>query len=145
MNVNTVNGSGGLKMADSEMCFPKTWEEFRKQYQIVDTEKVYTNGVEMIPTFRVEQWLDYMESVKRSQQLKQNKMEQVAAMFGKIIGDYVYIRDGDKPKRRYLIIDSGLYRCDGVISSKYECYIKYKTAPKMLMKLLVGKAVIVDD
>lgn len=77
--------------------------------------------------------------------MAENHMVEVAKMFGKIIGDYVYISDGDKPKRRYLIIDSGLYRCDYVIGSKYEGYIKYKPAPKMLMKLLVGKAVIVDE
>lgn len=67
-------------MADNNMCFPKTWEEFRKQYRIVDTEKVYTNGAEMIPTFRVKQWLDHMES-------EQNRMAQVAQMFGKELGE----------------------------------------------------------
>ncbi len=67
-------------MAENKMCFPETWEEFRKQYRIVDTEKVYTNGAEMIPTFRVKQWLDHMES-------EQNKMEQVAALFGKKLGE----------------------------------------------------------
>ena len=75
-------------MTENEMCFPETWEEFRKQYRIVDIEKVYTNGIEMIPTFRVKQWLDHMESVKHSQQSEQNKMAQVATVnnFDKLIG-----------------------------------------------------------
>ena len=82
-------------MAESEMCFPETWEEFKKQYQIIDTEKVYTNGVEMIPTFRVEQWLDHMESVKHSQQSEQNKMAQVAQMFGKELGEEFTVKFKD--------------------------------------------------
>lgn len=44
-------------MAD-KMTFPATFKEFAEQYKIVDKEEVYTNGVELIPIFRVEQWLD---------------------------------------------------------------------------------------
>lgn len=40
------------------MTFPATFKEFAEQYKIVDKEEVYTNGVELIPIFRVEQWLD---------------------------------------------------------------------------------------
>jgi peptide methionine sulfoxide reductase MsrA len=90
-------------MAENEMCFPETWEEFRKQYRIVDTKKVYTNGIEMIPTFRVEQWLDHMESVMRSQQSEQNKMAQVAQMFGKKLGEqFSIIRYGKRYDARFL-------------------------------------------
>lgn len=41
------------------MTFPETFEEFAEQYKIVDTEEVYTNGTELIPIFRVEQWLEH--------------------------------------------------------------------------------------
>ena len=44
-------------MAD-KMTFPATFKEFAEQYKIVDKEEVYTNGAELIPIFRVEQWLD---------------------------------------------------------------------------------------
>ena len=40
------------------MTFPATFKEFAEQYKIVDKEEVYTNGIELIPIFRVEQWLD---------------------------------------------------------------------------------------
>ena len=42
-------------MADV-MMFPDTVEEFMEQYKIVDREHVYTNGTELVPIFRMEQW-----------------------------------------------------------------------------------------
>jgi len=41
------------------MVFPKTWEEYKKSYGIRDDKEVYTNGSLLIPTFRVEQWLEH--------------------------------------------------------------------------------------
>ena len=41
------------------MMFPATFDEFAEQYKIVDSEEVYTNGTELIPIFRVKQWLEY--------------------------------------------------------------------------------------
>ena len=42
------------------MTFPETWEEFEKAWGITDTEHVYTNGAELIPSFRVKQWLNHI-------------------------------------------------------------------------------------
>ena len=47
-------------MADL-MTFPKTFDEFAEMYKIVDKHEVYTNGTELIPIFRVKQWLDHKE------------------------------------------------------------------------------------
>ena len=44
------------------MTFPKTWEEFERSYGFTDKDKVYTNGARLIPSFRVEQWLEHMET-----------------------------------------------------------------------------------
>ena len=44
-------------MAD-RMDFPATVEEFMEQYKITDTEGVYTNGIELVPIFRMKQWFD---------------------------------------------------------------------------------------
>ncbi len=44
------------------MTFPATFDEFAEQYKITDTEKVYTNGSELIPIFRVRQWLEHQEN-----------------------------------------------------------------------------------
>jgi hypothetical protein len=41
------------------MCFPETFAEFAEQYKITDSEQIYTNGTELIPIFRVEQWLEH--------------------------------------------------------------------------------------
>jgi hypothetical protein len=45
------------------MTFPKTFDEFAEQYKITDTKQVYTNGTEMIPIFRVKQWLEHTAGV----------------------------------------------------------------------------------
>lgn len=52
-------------MMYERMIFPKTWEEYEKQYGFTDTEQVYTNGARLIPSFRVKQWLCHMESLRR--------------------------------------------------------------------------------
>ena len=44
--------------------FPDTAEEFMEQYKIVDTEQVYTNGVELIPIFRMKQWLEHLKDIE---------------------------------------------------------------------------------
>lgn len=49
------------------MEFPNTWEEFEKSYGFVDIKEIYTNGSRLIPSFRVEQWLDH---IKRMEQKK---------------------------------------------------------------------------
>lgn len=45
-------------MIGNIMTFPDTWEKFVESYKIVDTEHIYTNGAELIPVFRVEQWME---------------------------------------------------------------------------------------
>ncbi len=42
------------------MTFPNTVEEFMEQYKIIDTEQVYTNGTELVPIFRMEQWFEHL-------------------------------------------------------------------------------------
>lgn len=43
-------------MCGEVMKFPETVEEFMESYKIVDREQIYTNGVELIPIFRMKQW-----------------------------------------------------------------------------------------
>ena len=51
-------------MADM-MEFPKTWEEFENSYGFTDTKEEYTNGSRLIPSFRVEQWLDHIKQPQK--------------------------------------------------------------------------------
>ena len=44
------------------MTFPATVEEFMEQYKIVDDEKVYTNGADLVPIFRMMQWFEYVSA-----------------------------------------------------------------------------------
>ena len=45
-------------MADA-MIVPASFDEFAESYKIVDSKEVYTNGTELIPIFRVKQWLEH--------------------------------------------------------------------------------------
>ena len=44
------------------MMFPATFDEFAEQYGFKDKHEVYTNGSDLIATFRVRQWLDHVEA-----------------------------------------------------------------------------------
>ena len=47
------------------MTFPKTFDEFVEEYGFVDEKEVYTNGSELIQVFRVKQWLEHEDLVKK--------------------------------------------------------------------------------
>ena len=59
-------------MSGDVMQFPKTVEEFMEEYKVVDTEHVYTNGTELVPIFRMEQWFEYIgaEPVKHGKLMR---------------------------------------------------------------------------
>lgn len=44
------------------MEFPETFDEFADSYGLVDTEEIYTNGSQLIPVFRVKQWLEHISA-----------------------------------------------------------------------------------
>lgn len=46
------------------MGFPSTFDEFAKNYGFRDKEEIYTNGSELIPVFRVKQWLEHISTTK---------------------------------------------------------------------------------
>ena len=43
---------------NQQMAFPETFEGFAKEYGFKDDKEVYSNGVDLIPVFRVKQWLE---------------------------------------------------------------------------------------
>ena len=52
------------------MTFPDTVEEFMDSYKIVDTEQVYTNGMEMVPIYRMRQWFEHEPEIIRCKDCK---------------------------------------------------------------------------
>lgn len=58
---------------NEEMKFPKTFEEFIKQYSFFDKQQIYTNGSELIQVFRIKQWEEHKE--KENQELKEQLEE----------------------------------------------------------------------
>ena len=51
-------------LAGDIMDFPKTFDEFANFYGFKDKDEVYTNGSELIPVFRVKQWLEQISTTK---------------------------------------------------------------------------------
>ena len=47
------------------MEFPETFERFAKEYGFKDNKEVYTNGADLIPIFRVKQWLEQDNKLRR--------------------------------------------------------------------------------
>ena len=43
------------------MTFPDTVDEFMEQYKSIDTECVYSNGIEYVPIFRMKQWFEHLK------------------------------------------------------------------------------------
>lgn len=58
-----------------EMKFPDTLDEFIKQYSFIDKKQIYTNGSELIHTFRVKQWEEHKR--KENQELKRKLNESI--------------------------------------------------------------------
>ena len=54
------------------MTFPETFDEFAEEYGFVDEKEVYTNGSELIPIFRVKQWLEHEDLVKKMEKKNKN-------------------------------------------------------------------------
>lgn len=120
-----------------EMAFPETWEEYKKSYMIIDREEVYTNGAELIPCFRVEQWLNHLENTKNKQQIKSNKMEAVAALFGKKLKErFVINAHGTRYEARFLERGFEVYGAENP-------YVDIDSF--VLSDLLAGYAEIEDD
>ena len=54
-------------MTNEQMEFPKTWEEYEQKYGFNDAEEVYSNNIRLIPSFRVKQWLEHINTRQESE------------------------------------------------------------------------------
>ena len=94
-------------MANVQMEFPGTWEEYEKDYGFNDSEEVYTNNARLIPSFRVKQWLDHLPSIQPT--TKENlvvedcisRAEAIKALNCKISGSIKSDIDLSKYKREF--------------------------------------------
>ena len=44
------------------MIFPKTLDEFIKEYSFIDNKEIYTNGSELIQVYRIKQWEEHKQN-----------------------------------------------------------------------------------
>jgi len=47
----------------------KSLDDFMESYKIIDTKNIYTNGIELVPIFRVKQWEEYNNKDKEVERL----------------------------------------------------------------------------
>ena len=47
------------------MTFPASVEEFMEQYKMTDTERVYSNGTEYVPIYRMKQQFEHCRNQQR--------------------------------------------------------------------------------
>ena len=137
----------GQKMADDVMIFPDTWKEFEKQYGFYDSKQAYMYGnTRLIPSFRVQQWLYHIDDIKRKKQLQKNKMEQVAKLFGKKLGEEF------KVQKEYVINPCyAMFTADGLAITDGNGYLLTGMDIDLMgytvntEDLLTARAVIVDE
>lgn len=48
-----------------QMEFPETFEGFAKEYGFNDHRHIYTNGSDLIPIFRVKQWIEHDNKLRK--------------------------------------------------------------------------------
>lgn len=65
INVNYGSGEKDEEKRRDMMEFPTSFDEFAKQYAFKDIEKFYTNGSDLIPVFRVKQWLEQDNKLRK--------------------------------------------------------------------------------
>ena len=58
-----------MKIFDETLT--KSLDDFMESYKIVDTEEIYSNGIELVPIFRVKQWEEYNNKDKEIERLKE--------------------------------------------------------------------------
>ena len=56
-------------MSDFDGELNKSLDDFMESYKITDTEKIYSNGMELVPIFRIKQWEEYNNQDKEIERL----------------------------------------------------------------------------
>lgn len=54
-------------MSVDMMEFPTSFDEFAKDYGFKDIEEFYANGSDLIPVFRVKQWLEHYNKLRKAE------------------------------------------------------------------------------
>jgi len=125
-------------MADDVMAFPDTWEEYEDFYGFYDIKQAYMFGnTRLIPSFRVQQWLNHLDDINRKKQSQKNKMEQIAKMFGKELNENFCVSCCNT---RFLL----KFTSDGLLVFD-DSWGHWNGEDGMLEALLTGEAVIVNE
>lgn len=65
INIDYGSGEKSEETCVDMMEFPETFDGFAKRYGFKDEYEVYTNGSDLIPVFRVKQWLEQDNKLRK--------------------------------------------------------------------------------
>lgn len=71
------------------MSIQNTFDEFAEQYKIVDEQEIYTNGTELIPIFRMKQWLEHTSNIENKVRKAKTNFDRIKAMSVEEMVDYI--------------------------------------------------------
>ena len=79
-------------MANTDFLAYKTFDDFAAAYSFRDSAEMYSNGVNLIPVFRVKQWLE-------AHGLERKKEEMPSSFVGEMKARWIMPDKGYDPKR----------------------------------------------
>ena len=65
------------------MHFPDTVEEFMELFKVIDSDHVYSNGIEFVPIFRMQQWFDHLKAKPKTEG------DKIRAMSDEELADFI--------------------------------------------------------
>lgn len=82
----------------------KSLDEFMECYKVVDTENIYSIGIEFVPIFRVKQWEEYNDKNKEIERLKKENaiLKQTMCDESLLINENALLKDIIKEVREYI-------------------------------------------
>ena len=75
-------------MNDFNGALNESLDDFMESYKITDTEKIYSNGMELVPIFRVKQWFEYNNQDKEIERLHSIIKEVREYIMTELISEY---------------------------------------------------------
>ena len=112
------------KTEPTRMEFPNTFDEYANEYGFKDDKEIYTNGSELIPVFRVKQWLEHIN--KPTQIIDKSNFDEKQY---KADIDTAYECGRARPKAKWIRVDERLPEEGGdyLVTESFDLFVKEPT------------------
>ena len=102
------------------MQFPNTLDEFIEQYSFIDKEEIYTNGSELIPTFRIKQWEEHKQQERNKYKELYEKEIEKSKKFKEYLNGCIKELNNQSMNSLKNVINGGIIEITKTILEKYE-------------------------